>query len=319
MIGRNRRYGASRTAKARAAIAAAVVIGGGAAGVAAVASGGHGPVSASSAGFINNTHRHHWMSQSTALPAALTSWGRTQHSRMHSFMMLQNMQPARNFTQVRHHRQQFAMQRGMVLFVQPRHWMVVQSADGQMHLWMLSRHTNIQNVANTLAGTNALLGNSGAALAAMNHNNTNPALQWMAGSMRRANQMVNPAPQPTTITLNVAGTNTTVTITITQGTAKVSQKNTGMGNTGTMTQNLWMQQNQLMHGDMVLVAGLRTHHTLHAQLVLFMPPATNPTGNPTGTASATAAPTGTATATPTPTAPQPTPSSSLSGSGGQHF
>lgn len=315
MIGRNRRYGTSSTAKkARAAIAAAVVLGGGAAGVAALASGGSSPVSASSAGFINNTHRHHWMSQSTALPAALTSWGRTQHARMHSFWMLQNMQPTRNFTQVRHHGTQWAMQRGMVLFVQPRHWMVVQSADGQMHLWMLSHHTSIQNVANTLAGTNAMLGNSSAAMAAMNQNNMTPATRWMAGSMSTANQMMNTT-QPTTITLNVAGTNTTVTITISQGTAKVTQQNTGMG--GTTWQNPFMQQQQLMRGDMVMVAGFRTHHTLHAQLVLFMPPATNPTGNPTGTATPTGTPTTTVAPTPTPTTSSPVPQPT--GSTGTHF
>ena len=61
----------------------------------------------------------------------------------------------------------------------------------------------------------------------------------------------------------------------------------------TFTQNAWQATDSLARGDLALVAGTRSHWTLHASLVLFSPlttavvggraarPASSPTAVPT--------------------------------------
>jgi hypothetical protein len=58
----------------------------------------------------------------------------------------------------------------------------------------------------------------------------------------------------------------------------------------TFTQNAWQATNSLARGDLALVAGSRSHWTLHASLVLFTPlttadvggrAASTPTAEPT--------------------------------------
>jgi hypothetical protein len=65
----------------------------------------------------------------------------------------------------------------------------------------------------------------------------------------------------------------------------------------TFTQNAWRATHALARGDLALVAGTRSHRTLHAQLVLFAPLSAATAGKaaagtgPTAVVMPTAAPT----------------------------
>jgi hypothetical protein len=65
----------------------------------------------------------------------------------------------------------------------------------------------------------------------------------------------------------------------------------------TFTQNAWLPMAGLARGDLALVAGTRSHWTLHAQLVLFTPLSTAVVGGAasTGTTTGTTGTTGTGT------------------------
>jgi hypothetical protein len=89
--------------------------------------------------------------------------------------------------------------------------------------------------------------------------------------------MLTPTPAAQTVTVQVANTNLTVTITVTRSmatvnqTATMPQAATPAWHPVTFTQNAWHATHALARGDLVLVAGTRSHRTLHAQLVLFAP------------------------------------------------
>jgi hypothetical protein len=51
----------------------------------------------------------------------------------------------------------------------------------------------------------------------------------------------------------------------------------------TVTMNAWQTANALARGDLAVIVGTRSHHTLHAQLVLFSPLSTSTVGGRTGT------------------------------------
>ena len=55
----------------------------------------------------------------------------------------------------------------------------------------------------------------------------------------------------------------------------------------TFTQNAWQATHALARGDLALVAGTRSHWTLHAQLVLFTPLSTADVGGKAGTGTGT--------------------------------
>ena len=218
MIGRNRRGNRQANMKARIGIATAVLVGGSAVGVAAVAAASHGPATtttAKSAGFALNFH--HRISEQVALASALNTWG-TSHQQ--SFNTLAQMQSMRTFTQVWHHRTQFAAQRGIVVLA-TRHFLLVKSANGALHLWWLNGATRFANVGNTGMGMTAMTGSTTAAQAAMVANNMQPAAVTMAGSTAVVNQMAAPVAKPTTVTVSTG--NVTITITITSTTATVTQ------------------------------------------------------------------------------------------------
>jgi hypothetical protein len=48
------------------------------------------------------------------------------------------------------------------------------------------------------------------------------------------------------------------------------------------TMNAWQTTNGLARGDLAVIVGTRSHHTLHAQLVLFSPLSTSMVGGTTG-------------------------------------
>ena len=66
----------------------------------------------------------------------------------------------------------------------------------------------------------------------------------------------------------------------------------------TFTQNAWQATHALARGDLALVAGTRSHWTLHAQLVLFAPLSTAVVGGKAATGTG-ATPVVTPTAVPT--------------------
>jgi hypothetical protein len=186
--------------------------------VAAVAAASHGTATtttAKSAGFALNFH--HRISEQVALASALNTWG---SSHQQSFTTLAQMQSMRTFTQVWHHRTQFAAQRGIVVLA-TRHFLLVKSANGALHLWWLNGATRFANVGNTGMGMTAMTGSTTAAQAAMVANNMQPAAVTMAGSTAVVNQMAAPVAKPTTVTVSTG--NVTITITITSTTATVTQ------------------------------------------------------------------------------------------------
>lgn len=271
MMGRDRRTGRPNI-KTRVGIATAVLVGGGAIGVAAVAASHGASPAAQSAGYSSRISHSHPASEWSQLNSALSSWGSSQMNTLASMT-----QPT--YSQTAMHGRTLAEQRGIVVLATHK-FLIVQSANGALHLWLLSGKTTIQNVANSTSGTHAMTGNTGATQQAMASGNLIPATDLMAGSPLTASQMLTPARTPVTVTVQVAGTNLTVTVTITQSTATVSstatmpQAGNPMWNPLTTTQNAWMTAangSKLARGDLVLVVGTRSHHLLHAQLVLFTP------------------------------------------------
>ncbi len=307
-MGRDRRNGRANL-KTRVGIAAAVLLGGSAIGVAAVAATSHGPSSAASAGYVTRTS---WGSTNpgTQLANVLNSW---QNSNPYNnYRMLSNVSPS--WMQTTQHGRMFAEQRGIVVLA-TKQFIILQSANGHLSLWLTSRNTHMLNVSNTVLGTNAMTGNWNATSAAMYSNNMIPMTNALVGSTQMAKQFLAPTPATQMVKVVVAGTNLTVTVSITQTTATVQQTASTSWNTmpawqpQTWTQSAWTTgfMTGLKRGDLALIAGFRTHGVLHAQLVLFTPLTAGMlgVGGTTGT--------GTGTMTPTPAV------SSTVGSSGSHY
>jgi hypothetical protein len=332
MIGRDRRYGRSRNAslKARLGIATAVLVGGGAIGVAAVAATSHSaPTAAKSSSFSEHRshtqtlgsywvnagwsttttwshgrmHRHHtwhkghWAQYTTGslLSTALSNFSWSQNNAFNLLSRLSNRD-----TQATFHHTTFAKQAGIVVLATHR-FLIVQSADGALRLWLLSGGTRFQNVSSTWNGTNAMTGgNTFVTNQTMNTNNMAPITTLLAGTMGTAQRLTTPVAKPVTVSVQVAGTGVTVTVTVTTTTATVTQATPS--STTTSFQNPFATMQRVARGDLVLVAGVRTHGFLHAQIVLFSQTTTttNPTPSPSASVSTTPS-----------VMPTPSPSSSL--------
>ena len=169
-----------------------------------------------------------------------------------------------------------AIQRGIVVLATKK-FLILQSSNGSLHLWLLSGKTIFQNVSNSMAGTQALTASTSAAQQAMGSGNMTPATSLLAGSLTAAAAMLTPTTAAQTVTVQVAGTDLTVTVTVTRSMATVSQTATmpqaalPTWNPVTFTQNAWQATHALARGDLALVVGTRSHWTLHARLVLFTP------------------------------------------------
>ncbi len=310
MMGRDRRNGRANV-KIRVGIAAAAVVGGGAIAIAAVAaSHGSSPV-AQSAGYsarISNNGGE-W----GQLNSVLNNWNWARTSSMNTLARLTS-QSQRTYTTTTQHGRTLVEQRGIVVLATKK-FLILRSANGSLHLWLLSGKTAIQNVANSTAGTAAMTASTTATAAAMQSSNMIPATNLMAGSTLTASQMLTPSAAPQTVTVNVAGTDLTVTVTITRNTATVSQTATMPSNANpwwspsTTTTSAWTTATpttKLARGDLALVVGTRSHGLLHAQIVLFTPLTTGDVGGRTGTT------------TPVTTPNQPT-VNSTTGSSGVHY
>jgi hypothetical protein len=274
MRARDRRFGTSST-KTRVGIATAALAGGAVA-IAAVLAGGHGAgTAATSAAYSARAGN-----EGSILSSAMTSWNGSQQS---SYAQLSQLTQARQFSQAKHKGKMLAIQRGIVVLA-TRKFLILQSSNGSLHLWLLSGRTTFQNVSNSMAGTQALTASTSAARQAMGSGNMIPATSLLAGSPTTAAAMLTPTTAPQTVTVQVAGTDLTVTVTVTRSMATVSQTATmpqaamPTWNPVTFTQNAWQATQTLARGDLALVAGTRSHWTLHAQLVLFTPLSTATTG-----------------------------------------
>ena len=282
MMARNRRFGRNRSAvlKTGAGIATAAVLGGGAIAVAAMTTGGH------SAGIVAAPAAHtvRFTNEGTMLAAALADWN---SSKQGSYSQLAQMTSARGFSQTSHQGKTLDIQRGIV-FLATNQFIILQSANGALHLWLTSGATQFQNVSNTTAGTAALTANTSATQQAMQSGNMLPATTLLAGSPTMAAAMLTPSAATQTVTVQVAGTDLTVTVTVTRTTAAVSQTATTPANAmptpmmTSFTMNAWQATNSLARGDLAVIAGTRSHHLLHAQLVLFSPLSTSMVGGNTG-------------------------------------
>ena len=285
MMARDRLYPNSRQKRfrTRAGIAAAVLAGGGAIGVAAVAATSHPAATAAKPAAYTSQVSN----EGTMLSAAMTDWSRSRQS---SYAALARLTWARGFSQTTHRGRTLAIQRGIVVLA-TRRFLILQSANGSLHLWLLSGATRFQNVSTTAAGTSALTGSPSATTQAMNLGNMLPATTLLAGSPTTAATMLTPTTAPQTVTVQVANTDLTVTVTITRSTATVSQTATTPANTAPapnpsrFTQNAWQATSTVARGDLALVVGARSLGTLRAQLVLFTPLSASAVG---GTAGGTA-------------------------------
>ena len=274
MRARDRRYGKNST-KTRVGIAAAALAGGAVA-IAAVLTGSHGAgTAATSAAFSSRTGN-----EGTILSSAMNSWNGARQS---SFAQLSRLTQARQFSQVRHNGKTLAIQRGIVVLATKK-FLILRSSNGSLHLWLLSGKTKFQNVSNSMAGLRALTASAGAARQAMGSGNMTPATSLLAGNPSTAAAMLTPTPAAQTVTVQVANTNLTVTVTVTRSMATVNQTATmpqaamPAWSPVTFTQNAWRATHAVARGDLALVAGTRSHWTLHAQLVLFTPLSTATTG-----------------------------------------
>src|ERR1700693_344554 len=301
MMARDRRYGKG-SVKTRVGIATAVLVGGAVAAAAVVASHGTAPAATSAA------YASHFGNEGTMISSAMNSWSWSKQS---SYSELAQLTQGRQFSQTTHQGKMFAVQRGIVVLATKK-FLILQSSNGSLHLWLLSRNTHFQNVSNTMTGTKALTASTSAAQQAMWSGNMMPATTLLAGSPTTAAAMLTPTPAAQTVTVQVANTNLTVTGTVTRSMATVNQTATTpltsmpTWNPTTFTQNAWMPMKGLARGDLALVVGTRSHWTLHAQLVLFTPLSTSAVGGnaSTGTTTGTTGTTGTGTTVSTPnTAP----------------
>lgn len=280
MMARARRYGKS-SVKTRVGIATALLAGGAVAAGAVLASSHGAATTATSAAFSSSYNGN----VGSTLSSAMGNWN---WSRQNSYNQLAQLTQVRQFGQGMHQHKVVAAQRGIVVLA-TRKFLIVQSANGSLHLWLLTGRTQFQNVATTTTGMQALTASTSAAQQAMWSGNMLPATNLLAGSPTTAAAMLTPAPAAQTVTVQIANTNLTVTVTVTRTMATVSQTATtplnGMPTWSpiTFTQNAWLAPNQVARGDLVLVVGTRSHWTLKAQLVLFAPLTTADVGGRTAT------------------------------------
>ena len=279
MTDRNKRGIRNVGVKARLAVAAAVLVGGGAAGVVALAAN-HGGSAArprprnppDSRGVSTTRSASRWRS-----PEALNGEGMSWQA---SMTTLADMTPMRTFSQIQHRHTMLAVQRGIVLLA-TRKFIVVRSANDAIHLWWLSGATRVRDVGSSASGMAAMTGSYMATNSAMSTGDMMPSENVVAGSTSVVSQLTTPVAKPTTITINTGGQIITITVasstaTVTEPTAMMTaqtMESATMPDQTTRTrQSAWWATRGVQRGDLVLVAGTRTHGKLKAELVLFAAP-----------------------------------------------
>ena len=289
MMARERyRKGRQASMKSRVGMATALLVGGGSIAAVAVAATSHGTATTAQPA----AYAARFGNEGATLNSVMTEWGQ---SRQAAYAQLSGLVQARQFSQARHAGKTLDVQRGIGVLATKK-FLILASSNGSLHLWLLSRSTKFQDVSNTTAGTSALTASTSATQQAMASGNMIPATTLLAGSPTIAASLLTPTPAAQTVSVQVANTDLTVTVTVTRSTATVSQTATTPVNSmpspdpSTFTQNAWQATNSLARGDLALVAGSRSHWTLHASLVLFTPlttadvggrAASTPTAEPT--------------------------------------
>lgn len=264
-------------------VATALALGGGAVAVVA-ASHGSAPAAVRSAAYDSG---YGGMSEWGMLNSAISDWGSARSTSMRDLAGVTS--PA--YTQAMGHGKTLDMQRGVVVFAS-RQFFILKSKNGALHLWLLSGRTHFENVSNSMSGTMAMTASTTASQQAMDGQMV-PAVNLMAGGAATAANLLRPASRPQTVTVHVAGTDLTITITITRNSATMSQTATmpasgaPMSDPTTSTMSAWStagMMTNLARGDLAMVVGTRSHHLLHAQIVLYTPLTTSALGNlPGGT------------------------------------
>jgi hypothetical protein len=300
MMPRDRRYGTRRAMpkalKARVGIATAILAGGGVAAAAVLMAASHPAGTAQPAAFSAR-----FDNEGSTLSSAVREWN---SSRRNAYSQLAALTQVRGFSQASDRGSTLDVQRGIVVLATSK-FLILESANGSLHLWLLSHGTQYQNVANTTAGTSAMTANTTAAQQAMESGNLIPATTLMAGSPITAAALLTPTAAPQTVSVQVVGTDLTVTVTVTRTMATVSQTATmpldGMptADASTFTQSAWQATNSVARGDLALVVGTRAHGTLRAQVVLFTPLSTTEVGGRAGSGLAGTRAAATPTALPT--------------------
>jgi hypothetical protein len=304
MIGRNRRGpagGRRSNLKARLGIAAAVVAGGGAIGAVAVAATSHpSATAAQSAGY--SSHYSFNGNQANDLNVGLSDYSWSQGRAFAYFSQLAN---TNHETEWWNGHSKVAFERGTVVLATKR-FVVIRAANGSFNVWWLSGGTKVTNVAASRTGTTALTGSTSAAGAAMN-GQLAPATAILTGSTTAARQVL--APTAPAVTVNIVGTGITISIKVTGSTATVAQTDPVTTTATAPRVTTWTKQPAtttaagLQRGDLVFIAGSRSHWELHAKVVLIekapltttkpttapTAPATTPTVAPTPAVSATQA------------------------------
>ncbi len=296
-----KRYGKSRRAsiKARVGIATAILAGSGSIAAVAVAATSHGAATAVQPA----AYAARYSNEGTVLNLVLNEWGKSRQS---AYTQLADLTQAREFSQATHDGHTLDVQRGIVILA-TRKFLILRSANGSLHLWLLSGGTKFTDVSDTTTGTSALTASTSATEQAMDSGNKIPATTLLAGSPTVAADLLTPTPAAQTVSVQVANTDLSVTVTVTRSTATVSQTATTPSSSApswhpsTFTQNAWQATKSIARGDLALVAGWRSHWTLHASVVLFTPltagtvtgpTSTSPVSTPTASVSTpTAAPT----------------------------
>ena len=284
------RYRNSRQAalKTRIGIAAAVLAGGGSMAAVALAAANHGSVTAAKPA----AYAAHFGNEGTTLNSVLNEWGQSPQA---AYSALASLTQARQFSQAAHAGQTLDVQRGIVVLATKK-FIILQSAHGSLHLWLLSAGTQFRNVSDTTAGTAALTASPAATQQAMSSGNMIPATTLLAGSPTVAAALLTPTPVPQTVSVQVANTDLTVTVTVTRSMATIAQTASTPLNAMpaqspvTFVQNAWQATHSLARGDLALVAGSRSHWTLHAELVLFTPLSTAAVGGRAATPRAASTP-----------------------------
>ena len=250
-----KRYGKSRQAaiRTRVGIATAILAGSGSIAAVAVAATSHGAATAVQPA----AYSARYSNEGTALNLVINDWGKSRQS---AYAELADLTQARQFSQASHDGHTLDVQRGIVVLA-TRKFLILRSANGSLHLWLLSGSTKFQDVSDTTAGTSALTASTSATEQAMDSGNMIPATTLLAGSPTVAADLLTPSPAAQTVSVQVANTDLTVTVTVTRSTATVSQtattpsSSTPSWDPSTFTQNAWQATKSLTRGDLALVAG----------------------------------------------------------------
>ena len=211
-----KRYGKSRQAaiRTRVGIATAILAGSGSIAAVAVAATSHGAATAVQPA----AYSARYSNEGTALNLVINDWGKSRQS---AYAELADLTQARQFSQASHDGHTLDVQRGIVVLA-TRKFLILRSANGSLHLWLLSGSTKFQDVSDTTAGTSALTASTSATEQAMDSGNMVPATTLLAGSPTVAADLLTPSPAAQTVSVQVANTDLTVTVTVTRSTATVS-------------------------------------------------------------------------------------------------